>query len=178
MAGPFRLARLDEAPALTELHTSVARDLEQKLGPGYWAKERSLRSQREKLKRSQAYPDVTGIYVAEDNGKVAATILLSVKRAPFWQKRIWQEPDAAALCVFDLAVWPELQRRGWGGRAMGFAEEQAKKRGFEWVRLDAFADNPNSVAFYKHIGYEDRGILIVGGVPLVMFEKSVSGPTT
>ncbi len=81
--------------------------------------------------------------------------------------------EPPALCVFDLAVWPELQKQGWGKAAMRFAEKKAKEMSLKWVRLDAFADNPNSVAFYKHIGYEERGLLIVGGVALVLFERKV-----
>lgn len=86
---------------------------------------------------------------------------------------MWREPEAQSICVYDLAVAPEREGTGLGRQAMLIAEDLARSIGLKYVRLDAFAQNPRSTGFYRHIGYEDRGELLVGGVRLILFEKRV-----
>jgi ribosomal protein S18 acetylase RimI-like enzyme len=52
-------------------------------------------------------------------------------------------------------------------------EQLARERGIGWVRLDAYSENPISTAFYRAIGYEERAVIDVRGVELVLFEKAV-----
>jgi GNAT superfamily N-acetyltransferase len=87
---------------------------------------------------------------------------------------VWASPDEPGLGVFDLAVHPHEWRRGIGRALMHFAERTARARGLGWVRLDAFADNPWSNAFYRGIGYDERGQVSASGVPLVLYEKRIS----
>lgn len=168
----FRLAEESDAKALVELHNAVADDLTRKLGKGYWGGHRSLRAQRDRIRKSNETPQ-HHIFVLPGNEGIIATVVLTTRRAPFWRKALWREPNAEAICVYDLAVLPAREGTGLGRMAMRLAEEMARSMGLDYVRLDAFAQNPHSNGFYSHLGYEMRGELVVGGVPLNLFEKSV-----
>lgn len=155
------------------LHNTVASDLTGKLGQGYWSKQRSLRAQRERIRNSEQRLPGRMIWVLEEGADLLGSTTLSTSPAPFWRKTMWAEPDAPALCVSDLALFPAAEGKGLGKALMEFAEEAARSHGLCWVRLDAFTVNPHSTAFYRHIGYDERGNLAVGDVALILFEKRV-----
>jgi GNAT superfamily N-acetyltransferase len=164
---------MGDARALVELHNAVAADLTRKMGSGYWSKERSIQRQFDRIIQSDGRPESRSIYLLEDGEEVVATLVLSTRRAHFWRKSMWSEPDAEGLCVFDLAVMPHRQGTGLGRQSMEFAEERARLYDMPYVRLDAFSQNPHSTAFYAHLGYQDRGQIVVNGVPLILYEKRV-----
>jgi len=56
-----------------------------------------------------------------------------------------------------LAVRPALQRRGLGTLLLAWLEKPARVAGIECIRLEARADNPNAIAFYRHQGYREAG---------------------
>jgi ribosomal protein S18 acetylase RimI-like enzyme len=106
-----------------------------------------------------------------------ASFTVGGKTPRFWPPSIWRVPDTdeqAVLGVFGLAVLPPLQRRGIGAWAMRQIEAIARERGCRFMRLDAYEQNPRSVAFYRKMGYDERGRLVVNGTPLVCFEQEVN----
>jgi [ribosomal protein S18]-alanine N-acetyltransferase len=58
-----------------------------------------------------------------------------------------------------LAVHPAHRRRGLGTRLLGWLERCAVTAGIGRIRLEARADNPAAVAFYRGLGYEPSGVL-------------------
>jgi len=52
-----------------------------------------------------------------------------------------------------LGVQPQLQRRGLGTRTLGWLEQCAVTAGLEQIRVEARADNPRAITFYKNQGY-------------------------
>ena len=63
--------------------------------------------------------------------------------------------DTAHLAL--LAVRPNQQQRGLGGLLMAWLEKPALVAGIERVRLEARADNPNAIGFYRKQGYREVG---------------------
>jgi [ribosomal protein S18]-alanine N-acetyltransferase len=63
--------------------------------------------------------------------------------------------DSAHLAL--LAVRPNQQRRGLGTRLLAWLEKPARVAGIECIRLEARADNPNAIAFYRRQGYREAG---------------------
>jgi ribosomal protein S18 acetylase RimI-like enzyme len=169
-----RAARLDDADDLVALIDAAAAALTAKLGPGYWSKRASLRRMRERITDSDPAMIEKAWFVAEQGGVVVAVIALATRPFRSWKKQLWARPDQPALGVFDLAVHPAAQRRGVGRALMRFAERTARTRGLPWVRLDAFAENPESNAFYRGIGYDERGEVSASGVALVLYERAVT----
>ncbi len=56
-----------------------------------------------------------------------------------------------------LAVRPNLQQRGLGALLMAWLEKPALVAGIDSIRLEARADNPNALAFYRKQGFRENG---------------------
>lgn len=63
--------------------------------------------------------------------------------------------DSAHLSL--LAVRPNHQRRGVGSLLLEWLEKPARVAGIECIRLEARADNPSAIAFYRCRGYREAG---------------------
>ena len=59
--------------------------------------------------------------------------------------------DSAHLAL--LAVRPEYRQRGLGARLIDWLEQPAVVAGIERVRVEARADNPRAIDFYRQHGY-------------------------
>ena len=80
--------------------------------------------------------------------------------------------DSAHLAL--LAVRPALQRRGLGTLLLDWLEKPARVAGIECIRLEARADNPSAIAFYRCQGYREAGRMAGyyrGTVDAVRLEK-------
>lgn len=80
-----------------------------------------------------------------------------------------------------LAVRPTVRQRGLGAVLVGWLEKSAVTAGIERVQLEARADNPVAIAFYRGQGYEEAGSVpgyYRGEVDAIRLEKrlwSVAG---
>ena len=79
--------------------------------------------------------------------------------------------------LFRMAVLPEFQGQGHGGRVLAGLERRAKDSGFERVVLSTAA-RQGSGGFYAAHGYRETGRERYGEYELVRFEKQLSGPET
>jgi ribosomal protein S18 acetylase RimI-like enzyme len=76
-----------------------------------------------------------------------------------------------------LAVRPNLQQRGLGALLMSWLEKPARVAGIERIRLEARADNPNAIGFYRKQGFREAGRIAGyyrGSVDAVRLEKQLS----
>lgn len=171
----FALASLEHAKAIEQMRHSASEDLERKLGPGHWSGGSRLASIRERIKLAdpRLLKNKT-LYVALLDGIAVGSVGVGTALPGFWKKEYWQNPNARALGVFDLVVTPEFQGRSIGRFMMHHTERLAQEHSLQFVRLDAYASNPLSTGFYRHIGYEERTTINLRGCELVLFEKHVS----
>jgi ribosomal protein S18 acetylase RimI-like enzyme len=170
----FELATLEHAKAIQQMRSESATHLTETLGIGHWTGFSRLPGIRERIKLAD--PETLSrstIYVACLNGQVAASVVVSTFPPGFWKRSYWREPKAPGLGVFNLVVFPSLQRRGLGRFAMEAVEELARNHGLRYVRLDAYETNPISNAFYQGIGYDLRATINLRGCGLVLYEKDV-----
>jgi [ribosomal protein S18]-alanine N-acetyltransferase len=75
-----------------------------------------------------------------------------------------------------LAVRPAERKRGLGAVLLSWLEKSALTAGIERVQLEARADNPVAIAFYRDQGYEDAGMVrgyYRGQVDALRLEKSL-----
>ena len=171
MSDEIRLAQRSDAKGIYTVHVASEVELDDALGWGlrlgtldYY--ERRLRLQSKgKHKRP--------MYVLTRGGIVIAMMSFGESAPGFWGKKKFADPSARALCVFDVAVAPSCQRQGIGTELMKYAEDEARNRGIRYVRLDAYAANPRSNAFYEKIGYRDTHRVAVRGTILVCYEKDL-----
>jgi ribosomal protein S18 acetylase RimI-like enzyme len=59
------------------------------------------------------------------------------------------------LGIANVAVLSAEQGKGYGGRLLAFAEEEAKRRGYSEVRLYVNALMRENIALYQHAGYSE-----------------------
>lgn len=83
-------------------------------------------------------------YVWEENGKAAA--MLSFGNTADMDK-------AGAFEIWRIYITPCFQGKGIGSQLIMFAEQQAKKQGYNEIVIWAFKDNFNAVSFYQKHGY-------------------------
>jgi ribosomal protein S18 acetylase RimI-like enzyme len=73
-----------------------------------------------------------------------------------------------------LAVRPNRQQRGLGALLMAWLEKPARVAGIECIRVEARADNPNAIGFYRKQGFRESGRIAGyyrGAVDAVRLEK-------
>ena len=83
------------------------------------------------------------------------------------------EDAADYLLVENVAVQPERQSQGLGGRLLAFAEEQARSRGYAELRLYTNELMAENRAMYTHLGYREVGRESINGRRAVWFAKRV-----
>jgi N-acetylglutamate synthase-like GNAT family acetyltransferase len=59
--------------------------------------------------------------------------------------------------IANIAVTPQAQGQGIGGRLMKFAESEARKRGFFALHLATHALLSENISWYRHLGWEQSG---------------------
>ncbi len=170
----FEVARLEHAKAIESMRIESAADLSAKLGDGPWSGSTKIASIRERIKCADTVAlRATTLFVALDDDLVVGAVAVSTYPPGFWKQQYWNSGREVGLGVFGLVVPPSLQRKGIGRFLMQGIEELARSHGIRYIRLDAFSANPNSNGFYRAIGYEERAVIDLRGVGLVLFEKSV-----
>jgi GNAT superfamily N-acetyltransferase len=171
----FELAAKEHAKAIERMRRESSIDLTAKLGPGHWSGISKLRGIQERIALGD--PEVLHrktLYIACRDGEPVGSVSVSTFPPGFWIRRFWSEPRTLGLGVFDLVVFPELQGQGLGRFLMEGTEHLARDHDIRFVRLDAYASNPFSTAFYRHLQYDERTTIDLRGCGLVLFEKWVN----
>lgn len=95
----------------------------------------------------------------EADGTVAAIIVLL--------------PKADHLLLDNVAVRPDRQRRGLGIALIGFAEAEARRRGFAELRLYTHETMTENIALYHRLGFVETGRRREAGYERVFMRKTV-----
>lgn len=99
------------------------------------------------------------VHVAERDGEVIGVLVLDVER-----ERVF---------VDNVCVDPSLQRAGVGRLMLGFAEDEARRRGHASIDLSTHETMASNLAMYTRLGYHVVDRRVVGGFPRVFMQKAV-----
>lgn len=88
------------------------------------------------------------LLIAEDNGKIVATIMVG--------------EDGHRAWVYYVAVAPDRRGQGLGRDAMAAAERWAKSRGLPKLQLMVRSTNAQALGFYAALGYIDQSTTVLG----------------
>ena len=107
--------------------------------------------------RISAFPE--RFFVAEAEGRIVGLVNGCASNLPLIEDALFEpqghEPDGKNQMIFGLAVLPEYQRQGIGGklleRLIAFAREQAMAR----VVLTC---KEEKLAYYGKVGFQNRGV--------------------
>jgi N-acetylglutamate synthase-like GNAT family acetyltransferase len=82
-------------------------------------------------------------------------------------------PESDHLLIENIAVRPDYQGRGLGGKLLDHAEALAHYLGFDEVRLYTNAAFASNLSFYSRRGYEEyrRGTVVPGSVTVFMKKR-------
>ena len=70
------------------------------------------------------------------------------------------EDDPEAIYVWRLLVGAEFQGKGYGRKAMAWAEDWAQTRGRSKIQIQAVEENVATIAIYEHLGYRRTGVVV------------------
>jgi ribosomal protein S18 acetylase RimI-like enzyme len=80
------------------------------------------------------------------------------------------------LFVENVAVAPDRQGQGLGRAVLGFAEDEARRRGLPELRLYTNAAMADNLAFYPRLGFREVERRSEHGFSRVFFVKRLDGP--
>jgi GNAT superfamily N-acetyltransferase len=151
-----------DAAAIAALRTAVAEHLTQQYGKGHWSSAATERGVLRGIKESR-------VLVARDRTGIVATLRLATKK-PWAIDRAYFTSIRRPLYLLDMAVRPDLQRRGVGRNLLAEAKAVATAWPAHAIWLDAYDSPAGAGPFYAKCGYREVGRKTYRGVPLVYFE--------
>lgn len=132
-------ARPQDLDAVAELYGAVCDYLADKPYNPNWR--RGLFPARED---AEQYLAADGLYIARDGGEVVGSIALT-------------EESGGTLCIHEVAVHPDRQRRGIGAALLDFAGKAAKQKGAKVLSLYVWEGNAPAVRAYEKSGFARLG---------------------
>ena len=74
----------------------------------------------------------------------------------------------------NVAVAPAAQGKGYGRRLIAFAEDEAKRRGYDEVQLYTHVLMVENIALYEHLGFREIGRIHEQGFDRVYMAMTLS----
>jgi GNAT superfamily N-acetyltransferase len=110
------------------------------------------------------------VYVALDGeARVVATFQLGTRK-PWAIDAAYFSPARRPLYLTDMAVHPDVQRRGIGRACVEAMRGIAVAWPADAIRLDAYDAAAGAGGFYAACGFREVGRVVYRGTPLVYFE--------
>jgi ribosomal protein S18 acetylase RimI-like enzyme len=99
------------------------------------------------------------VWVMEVKGELIGLVVLT------------ERPDG--ILLQNVAVAPAAQGQGYGRRLIAFAEDEAKRRGYDVLRLYTNVLMDENIAMYQHLGFREIGRIHEQGFDRVYMAKTV-----
>jgi ribosomal protein S18 acetylase RimI-like enzyme len=151
-----------DAPAVASIRTAAAERLTRDYGRGHWS---SCPTERSVLRAIQT----SRVMVARKGNRVVGTLTLATKK-PWAIDTAYFQSARKALYLLDMAVDPDVQRRGIGRRLVREGIAVAREWPSDAIRLDAYDADAGAGGFYAKCGFREVGRVIYRKNPLVYFE--------
>ena len=158
----FATASAADAPAVAALRAAVAQDLTKRYGRGHWSSVASDAGVLRDVKTAR-------VLLAWERSVVVGTVRLATKK-PWAIDPKYFTARPAVLYLTDMAVRPDLQRRGIGRRCLAQAIEVAKAWPANAIRLDAYDGAAGAGDFYAKCGFREVARITYRNTPLIYFE--------
>ncbi|MFV0528205.1 MAG: GNAT family N-acetyltransferase [Lachnospiraceae bacterium] len=116
------------------------------------------------------------LYLFERSGHMAAAFVVNQVFDPEYANGCWNAPDSSFAVLHRLSVNPSDQNQGLGKRMLQCAEQLIRQKGYESIRLDAYALNAAAVSLYERAGYLKVGTAELRMGKFYLFEKILAMP--
>ena len=121
--------------------------------------------------------DITGsdLFVAQMENKIIGMVVLNPNVPEVYKTIRWKYKSGRINSIHRLAVHPKNKTAGLAGKLVGFAENLAKKTGYNIIRLDTYSKNIAADRFYRKMGYQYAGDINLKFMPehYHCFEKAL-----
>ena len=161
----FTLAGPADAPALAELRAEAARALTRMFGDGHWSTEPTERGAIADLRNAH-------VWVARQGRRAVGTFRLATKK-PWAIDTAYFTNCRRPIYLTNMAVHPQMQRRGIGRRCIEHAIERVRQWPGDAIRLDAYNAEAGAGGFYEKCGFREVGRVVYRLTPLVYYELLV-----
>ena len=85
----------------------------------------------------------------------------------------WKFPNSTFSIIHRLCINPMFQNKGYGTLTVMHIENQLKRKGVEYIRLDVFPLNTSALKMYEKLGYSKVGIAKWRGLEFYLMEKKL-----
>lgn len=100
--------------------------------------------------------DVGSLYVYEQNGSIAGSMIVDRVQPEEYTKIVWKQtlPNDAVMVIHLLMVCPSMAGRGIATALVKYAADLAKNTGCKALRLDTGSQNIPAISFYKRLDFQ------------------------
>ena len=109
------------------------------------------------LKRLRKDIEKEELYVYEQDETISGIIVITEDMDEEYIPIPWLSRTNSNIYIHRLATHPQVWGQGYAQKMMDFAEDHARQRNFESVRLDTFSQNKRNQRFYESRGYQRLG---------------------
>lgn len=128
---------------------------DEKVRAGNWSAEEAYRLAEETLDmllpEGVATPEHHLFTVERDDGTSIGWLWLA--------ERVEANADRHAF-VYEILIFEEFRRQGYGRAAMEAAEAKTRKLGLETIKLHVFGHNHAARALYNELGYAETNVMM------------------
>ena len=64
----------------------------------------------------------------------------------------------SSIWIYDIVIFEEYRRRGFGVQTMALLEEESRKLGAGKIELHVFSHNPSAISLYTKCGYQTTSL--------------------
>jgi GNAT superfamily N-acetyltransferase len=158
----FGLAMPEEATRIAELRNAAADKLTREFGRGHWSHPVTAEKVADGMERSR-------VYVLRERGRVVGTLRLHLKK-PSEYDRSWFTRVRRPVFLYDMAVDPGRQRRGFGRACIEGAIRVARAWPADAIRLDAYDHPAGAGPFYEKCGFRETSRRVYFRAPIIYYE--------
>lgn len=98
------------------------------------------------------------LYILEDHYDLRGIVVITETRDKEYLPVKWLTGEFSAnLYIHRLAVHPDFWGNGYAQKLMDFAENFAREKKYDSIRLDTFSQNKRNQKFYESRGYQRLG---------------------
>lgn len=89
------------------------------------------------------------LYCLFEDDSLVGAVVLNEWQSPEYKRIDWSETDGRFLIVHSFVIHPLSQGKGYSKVLLSFWESEARRKGYNSIRLDCFTRNPVSLSLYE-----------------------------
>lgn len=171
----FRKAAASDIDAVTAIYDAIIAEEEAGRAATGW--KRGIYPVRATAEAALTRGD---LFVAEADGRVAAAAVLNRIQVDVYAGAPWEfeAPDEEIFVMHTLVVDPAAGGHGLGRAFETFYEQEAKRQGCRYLRIDTNVRNTRARRLYHSLGYKEISVAPctfngLSGIDLVLLEKAL-----